>query len=254
MKYIIAILLLAVVSAFGQYAPQVNTQGLLIKPPTQATDGYDTGLIVSRDCTDCTGGVAGNVSPGMLTVCTTSASQIDYEWCALSVMNNFSVEGNNLAGYWQSNKYGIGETWAGVLQAIDYAGVGAVVGQELDLNVFGPDNGSRIGLDVVLMETPGETTSVVEGSVGIRIGAFNGGDGPVWTRGIQLTGTQVVGIDTSTATNQTALRLGANQQITFEGTDQIRVRYNPDNFHLEFLNGDKVLGYLDTTAAGGKLN
>lgn len=228
-------------------ARQAVTLGMDVSQPVTAKDGFNAPLSVSRDTSKTTGGQRGYVNPTGVFVATAGIGNLSYEWTVLGIMNNYATGGENVAGYWQGNKYGTGPTWAGVSEVWSLTtDPGAMVAHEFDVWTTGPDTGNRIGLDVVLGDagtTHGGNTpsAVVQGSSAIRIGA--GLPAYRWTRGLQLTGNYVLGFDVSTANVQTALRLGYGQEISFEGTDQIKVKYSDGR--IKFSNGKTPVFEID---------
>lgn len=210
---------------------QINTGLSVRRVPAGPLDGYMAGLTVTRDATGLSGGIRGHVNATSL-VRTISGADVDtYEWAHLSILDNFARAGENVAAYAQANRYGDGPTWASVSEVADFVGSnGGVVGHEVDVWTSGSDTGSRIGVEVVLGDIKAirgtGKSDKVEGSAGLRIGAFNGASGPRWTRGVQLTGRYIVGIDLSTATHDgAAIRLGEGQAISLDATDSVRLRY-----------------------------
>ena len=73
---------------------------------------------------------------------------------------------------------------------------------------------------------------------GIKFGPNTYGD-----RGIWLQGDFEAGIDMG----QNNLRMNAQSKIEFETTGQVAMRYNPDTYRIEFLYGEDVIGFLNTS-------
>lgn len=128
---------------------------------------------VKRDTSWVVGGF-GRVDSALRVTTTTGKAETAYEWGVLSILNNHSTKGENVAIYGQSNAYGTGPTWGMVSEVADDVGrPGAMVGHEVTMNMTGPDSGLRLGLDVVLGDGKfwrgkGPST-VVEGTIGVRV-------------------------------------------------------------------------------------
>lgn len=228
--------------------PSTITTGLTVsKVRPTVTDGDAGGITIRRDTTTLKGGTRGYVNAAASIYSLTGPDNTSFEWAGLAVLQNYAKAGENVAFYAQGNKYSTGPTWGLVAEAwSDTLDPGGLVGQELDVWATGHDTGNRIGLDVVLGDaliTHGGLvpSQHVGGSVGVRIGA--GLPSYLWTRGLQLTGNYVVGLDVSTANAQTAVRLGYGQEIAFEGTDQITLRF--EQGRMRFMNGKTAVLEID---------
>jgi len=134
--------------AFGQSG---YFSGLTPRP----ADVYplDASLTVTRTAPP---GGAPVVVPALYTHVTTDQSSRTFEWASLSILNNRSDFGENVASYSQANKRGAGTTWAGVMELQDGTGSGGFFGLEIDAlttgesPVPGSQNGDRIGLGIIL--------------------------------------------------------------------------------------------------------
>ena len=79
-----------------------------------------------------------------------------FEWANLTVLNNPSDHGANVATYSQAQKTGRGTTWAGVMEVQDATGRGGFFGLEIDAFTTGPSpspgsmEGDRIGLGIIV--------------------------------------------------------------------------------------------------------
>lgn len=97
-----------------------------------------------------------NVLPGLYTHVTTHPTSESFEWANLTILNNPSDQGANVASYSQALKTGRGTTWAGVLEVQDATGRGGFFGLEIDAYTSGPSptpgsmDGDRIGLGIIL--------------------------------------------------------------------------------------------------------
>jgi hypothetical protein len=126
-------------------------QGVTPKPP----DVYPLPASLTVTRTAPPGGVT-NVIPALYTHVTTHPESRTYEWASLSILNNPSNHGANVASYSQANKTGRGPTWAGVMELEDATGRGGFFALELDAFTTGPSpvpgsmDGDRIGLGIIL--------------------------------------------------------------------------------------------------------
>lgn len=203
MKYLLTLLVTALLHGCGGAGadplpinPGVNTDpmqsnavGLSINRPATVTDAYSGGLSVTRNTTGLVGGTPGHVNSASYVHSIAGQGVTAFEWANLSVMDNYASAGENVAIYAQGNKWGRGETWGMVSEVIDHTpsspDSGAVVGHEYDVTVLGPDNGNRIGLDVLTFNLAKDPNAPSVASVGLRLGS---GPDASWSNGIVLHG------------------------------------------------------------------
>ncbi len=101
--------------------------------------------------------------PALYTHVTTDPDTRSFEWANLTILNNRSNCGSNVAFYGQANKFGNGPTWGGVFEVQDMAGTGALWGVEIDAVTNGPSRfdrvggGDRTGLGIVVGRARGIT-------------------------------------------------------------------------------------------------
>lgn len=233
-------------------SPVTNyTNTVVINKPGAVGDGYEGGLHVERDTSTAVGGTRGWVASPHYAHTIAGAGVTQFEWVTLSVLDNHATAGENVANYAQGNRFGTGPTWAAVSEVADTTtNLGGVISHEFDMWVTGGDTGGRIGLDVVLgdvklMRGMSPPSTVIEGSAGIRIGNSNNAYLPRWTRGIQLTGNYVVGIDMSGSNNQTALRLKQGQSIALDEYDSVKLQLTGGRVSIK--NGAKTIFEIDMT-------
>lgn len=228
----------AVAGATG--ALDLNTNGIRIQRPAGVNDGYDGGLNMTRDTSQLSGGTPGNVNTlgflhGIVGKLVTA-----FEWTLLVVQDNYADAGENVAAYFQNNKHSTGPSWALVSECSDTTGLrGACVSHEADVWITGPDNGSRVGIDVVAGDALAirgiGKSAVAEATVGLRISATPLTPYARWVRGIQLAGTfPNSAIDLSLANAPSAIRLAAGQRITFNASDSLGVYQDPATNELVF--------------------
>ena len=171
----------------------INLFGMSIVKPSTALDAYQGGFSVVRDTTGMEGGTHGHVNTANFTKTTAGANVLQFEWATLSILDNFATKGENVALYAQANKRGVGHTFGAVSEVNDTVGQGAAVGHEIDLFTTGPDNGQRLGLDIVVGDAKAMRgmgrSEVAQGTTGVRIGVSR--DTPWATLG---TGIEVSGV------------------------------------------------------------
>lgn len=195
-----------------------NLNGIRIQKQASISDGYDGGIVVLRDATNVEGGTPGNVICANYTMTITGKNEKSFEWNALQIMNNYSDFGENVANYSQSNKYGLGSTWAFVAEVctLDPEDKSGQVGAEVDVWCSGKDSGNRVGVDVVVGDSRifrGKSKSdFSEASYGVRIGASTGTPYSIWSTGLKITNSKV-GIDLSENASDIAIRLRPGQVI-----------------------------------------
>jgi hypothetical protein len=143
----------------------------------------DIAAMFVRRLVNYSGGSAGFVNAALkVQTDVTQAGTGPYEWAFVTVLNNSSTSGQNVAGYRQGNRVTstASATWAGVDEAIDKSGAGnptvGLLGLEVDVRASGTDsNGQRIGVDVVLTRYPYLTGTAMHAFAGVRI--QNGAEG-----------------------------------------------------------------------------
>ena len=200
-----------------------NTNGLQIIKPATATDGYEGGLEVIRDTSTAVGGQKGMVNCGLLSKTIAGKDVKNFEWNGLFILENHSDEGENVALYAQGNKLGVGPTWAACFEACDTTtNPSGTVGIEADCWVTGADTGNRIGVDVVCGDAKASRSLGVsdkaEASVGLRVSTSNTSPNAKWMSGMQVIGNANTGLDVSTCTASTGIKLNKNQTIMIGDT------------------------------------
>ena len=203
-----------------------------------------------------TGGAGGFVNAGFFQQLDVASTALANEWGILSVLNNSSPSGENVAIFTQGNKKsGAGITWAGVFESRDDVTTNnpttGLVGIEVDIFANGSDdNTQRVAIDVVSGKAqPGGAKSFA--ACGLRIGPVNAdatsggyntgvhlyGD---MTRGIDVRSSAAVGADFSSGVfSAAAIRIASGQTFSFDGTDVHRMTLNGGN--LQYFNGSTLL-------------
>ena len=169
----------------------VNTAGMAINKPATPYDGYEGGLRVTRDTTNAIGGTRGYVNAASLTHSITGSGVTAFEWSTLTILDNYATAGENVALYAQANKRSRGSTWAAVSEANDTLGLGGpLVAHEFDLMTTGPDDGDRIGLDIIVGDgrfARGLGRSAqADATAAIRIGTMLTQPWATWGSGIEI--------------------------------------------------------------------
>lgn len=220
-----------------------------IQPPGSGR----TQSLFRRDLSDYSGGTPGYVAGGVRCESTVGANVKSYEWPLVSNLTNFCPIGEHVAVYGRAVRAtpSAGATWAACFETRDVTGTaGHQVGIEVDVFGSGPDtSGSRVGIDVTIGPAEANYSKPMEASYGVRVGPAHGDINHrvkiAYSANIECD----VAFDASQAPNSrggTALRLGAGQFISLEPTDQIKLRYNPENGCIEFFNGTRRCGYINT--------
>jgi len=195
------------------------------------TDGYAGAQQILRDTTGKSGGTHGHVNCATYTRTIAGADIAQFEWNALMVLDNYALKGENVALYAQANKHSSGPTWAACFEACDTTpgDTTGLIGVEVDCWVSGPDNGERIGIDVVVGDSRlhrGLTASEQStASVGVRIGSSNTAPHASWSTGLQLHGQMATGIDCTQSSARTAVKLRAGQGISVGGINLVWLTY-----------------------------
>jgi len=124
----------------GAHAQTGYFQGVTPRPAD--VWGFPASLTVTRSAPP---GGAGELVPALYTHVTTDPGTRSLEWANLTILNNHSDFGANVAAYAQANKFGNGPTWGGVFEAQDMKGTGALWGVEIDAFVCGDDGAVKEG-------------------------------------------------------------------------------------------------------------
>lgn len=237
----------------------MNYNGIKVQKPANSNDGQEGGLQAIRDTTNLAGSY--NKINCVNHAYTIVGKNVNgFEWNLYAQMDNYAdtdpaQRREHVAFYSKANKFGTATNWAACLEVHDTNGHGACVGAEVDIWTKGEDNGSRIGLDVMMaggndvvdkLQAVGATAALRSSSpdsnplaywsfgamlrgiklAGVQITSIISGG----IRGIELLGKWAVGIDTSQAKCNTAIRLAEGQVIAFEGTDQLTLSWTQHRF------------------------
>lgn len=193
-------------------------------------------------------GGAGSLVPATYTHVTTDRDTRSLEWANLTVLNNRSDFGSNVAVYGQSNKSGAGPTWGGVFEVQDTFGSGAIWGVEIDAFTHGPSRfdevggGDRIGLGIVLgrARDAGPKATVDYG---------------VWVLPFGLDDREAdvnFGVMVSAQCRYACFAMRAGNKLAWEESAQIASKYDPETGTWGLYNGDKPV--LQINVATGELS
>ncbi|HEY1325956.1 MAG TPA: hypothetical protein VGI14_03400 [Casimicrobiaceae bacterium] len=209
---------------------------------------FPSSLTVTRSAPAGGGGVV----PALYTHATTRDDTKSLEWANLTILNNHSDYGANVAVYGQANKYGRGPTWGGVMEAQDAVGTGALWGLEVDAFSTGPSRfdetggGERIGLGVVLGRAYGRGPRATI-------------DYAMWVMPNALSDTEAdvnFGVMVSTQCRYACFAMRAGNKLAWEESARIVSKLDPDTGNWGLYNGDQpvfeVNVYTGAMRIGGR--
>jgi len=221
---------------------------------TTPDDGYGDCRV--RDTRGMAGGTPGNVNTVRTSITYVGEDIKAFEWADVAILHNWAKAGENCADYRQAHAYSTGATWGRCTEIQDHSGLGALINHEYGMVALGPDNGSRVFIDGVLM---GEATygqrfrgktdddSFAFGAwyshireTGIRLVARLQGA----VRGLHLVGKYVIGIDFADSDCDVAVRLKPGQRITLDQNSYTSVKWLDGR--LQVLAGVVPVFEIDT--------
>ncbi|HSC98763.1 MAG TPA: hypothetical protein VLI21_07660 [Casimicrobiaceae bacterium] len=188
-------------------------------------------------------GGAGTLVPAMYTHVTTDPDARSLEWANLTILNNHSAYGENVAVYAQANKFGNGPTWAGVLEASDNTGTGPLWGLEIDAFTKGPSRfdeiggGDRVGLGVVVGRALGNGPKATI-------------DYGMWILPLGLTDSEAdvnFGVMVSTNCRYACYAMRAGNKLAWEESAQITSKFDPQTGTWGLYNGDRPVFQVNMT-------
>lgn len=260
----------------GMVEQGFTTRKIILRQQTTPDDDGKTSFV---RVADHTGGTAGFVNANVSVHTTVGATNTNFEWGLLTVLNNSAATGENCALYAQGNKLADGPTWAGVFEAADKTNLAnpasGLLGLEIDVFANGTDtNNNRIGIDLVAGQANrGGANVACEAYAAVRVnrrnlagdvGDFNFGIviNSAKIAGISLRETGRMGIDTSEATfndgtvPNMALQMASGQRINFSASLTRTMRYEPSSTALRYATGGATLleiGDDGSLRAGGEI-
>jgi len=226
-------------------AQQSYFQGLTPRPADAY--GFPASLTVTRSAPP---GGAGTLVPALYTHVTTSPATASLEWANLTLLNNNSNEGSNVAVYGQANKRGTGATWAGVFEAQDINGTGPLWGVEIDAFANGPSRfaetggGERIGLGVVL----GRARDTIPKAT-IDYGVW------VLPDGLSDSNADVnFGVMVSAQCRYACFAMRAGNKLAWEESAQITSKFDPETGMWGLYNGDAPVFQVNVGTGEMRIN
>ena len=240
------LLLFGVMLVSGAASAQTGYfQGVTPRPP----DVYPLPASLTVTRTAPTGG-APNVVPALYTHVTTQPTSRTYEWANLTVLNNPSDFGANVATYSQAQKTGRGTTWAGVFELQDATGHGGFYGVEIDAYTSGPSpvpgsmDGDRIGLGIILGR------------------AFNTGPKATLDYGVLIAPVALkdeeadvnFGMMVYAQCRFACFAMRAGNKIAYEESGAIASKFDPETGRWGLWNGDRPLFEIDVATGELRVN
>lgn len=212
-----------------------------------------TQSLFRRNLTNFAGGTSGYVAGAVRAESVVGRGVRSYEWTITANLANYCPYGEHVAIYGRAVRAApdAGGTWAGVFETRDTTGTaGHQVGLEVDVFGSGPDtSGARVGIDVTVGPAEAAYKQPMEATYGVRVGAAHGDR----AHRVKVAFGAAIDCDvvfdasqSTTSRGGAALRLGAGQFIALEPTNQIKLCYNPTNGFIEFYNGDRRVGFINT--------
>ena len=222
-------------------------QGVTPKPP----DLYPLPASLTVTRTAPAGGVP-NVMPALYTHVTTQKESRTYEWANLTILNNPSDYGANVASYSQSQKTGRGSTWAGVFELQDATGRGGFHAVEIDAFTTGPSptpgsmDGDRIGLGIIhgrAFDTGIGEKATLDYGVFIAPAALKDEDADV-----------NFGMMVWSQCRFACYAMRAGNKFAYEESGAIASRFDPKTGRWGLYNGDAPLFEVDVTTGELRVN
>jgi hypothetical protein len=191
-----------------------------------------------------------NVVPALYTHVTTQPTSKTFEWANLTILNNPSDFGANVASYSQALKTGRGTTWGAVQEVQDATGRGGFFGLEIDAFTSGPSpapgamDGDRIGLGIILGR------------------AFNTGPKATVDYGVFIA---PVGLKDAEADVNFGMMvwaqcrfacfaMRAGNKIAYEESATVATKFDPETGRWGLFNGDKPLFEVDIATGELRVN
>jgi len=221
------------VSAAGQSA---YFQGVTPKPAD--VWGFPASVTVTRSAP---AGGEGTLVPALYTHVTTDRDSRSLEWANLTILNNHSDYGFNVALYGQANKYGAGPTWGGVVEAQDAVGNGALWGLEIDAFTTGPSRFKERG---VVGRAFGQGPKATM-DYGLWMLPYGMDDAEADVN---------FGVMVSTQCRYACFAMRAGNKLAWEESAQIASRYDPASGRWGLYNGDTPVFEVNTQTGEIRIN
>ena len=245
MRILLAVIL-AVFAATDAVAQTGYFQGATPRP----ADVYDlpASLTVTRSAPP--GGSPDVVIPTLYTHLTTDPTSHTLEWANLSILNNRSDFGENVAVYGQANKLAHGTSWAGVFELQDHTGTGGFYGVEIDAFTQGPSavpgsqHGDRIAMGIVLGRA-GYTGPKATIDYGVLIAPVGLDDSEADVNFGMMVWSQC---------RFACYAMRAGNKMAWEESAQIASKFDPQTGRWGLFNGDKPLFEVDVATGELRVN
>jgi len=190
------------------------------------------------------------VVPTLYTHLTTDPESRTFEWAGLTILNNRSNYGNNVATYAQANKLAHGTSWAGVFEVQDTTGTGGFYGVEIDAFTHGPSaypgsqQGDRIGLGII-MGRAGESGPKATVDYGILVAPTGLDDDQADVNFGMMVWAQC---------RFACYAMRAGNKLAWEESARIASKFDPQTGRWGLYNGDKPLFEVDVTTGELRVN
>jgi hypothetical protein len=229
------------VAGTGRFGLDEAAAGMMIYDLVSAGDGISGAALRTQINYNYVGGTASYVVSNNYVLSDVAAGVTNAVFSFLSVLNNEATAGENVAGYFQGNKNGTGDTWGLVAEADDTTEVadpaGAIYAAEFDISANDTDsNGVRRGVDLIFWLS-NVSGADAEFEYGYRISPSDRDTGSVYmSKAFAIEGTDVpaghtatfgLGFDFSGATyEQGAIKLGDDANIVADTAGAVNWRYD----------------------------
>jgi hypothetical protein len=242
-------ILLAVVLAVFATTDAVAQTGYFQGATPRPADVYDlpASLTVTRSAPP---GGSPDVIPTLYTHLTTDPTSRTLEWANLSILNNRSDFGANVAVYGQANKFARGTSWAGVFELQDHTGTGGFYGVEIDAFTQGPSafpgsqQGDRVAMGIVLGRA-GYTGPKATIDYGVLVAPVGLDDSEADVNFGMMVWSQC---------RFACYAMRAGNKMAWEESAQIASKFDPQTGRWGLFNGDKPLFEVDVTTGELRVN
>jgi hypothetical protein len=233
----------------GAVPPAVAQTGNFTGPTPRPADVWDLPASITVTRSAPPGGDP-VVVPTLYTHLTTDPESRTFEWAGLTILNNRSNYGNNVASYSQANKFAQGTSWAGVFEVQDSTGYGGFYGVEIDAFTQGPSaypgatHGDRIGLGIILGRA---------GNVGPKATLDYG----ILVAPMGLDDTQAdvnFGMMVWAQCRFACYAMRAGNKMAWEESAQIASKYDAGTGRWGLFNGDRPLFEVDVNTGELRVN
>jgi hypothetical protein len=248
MRTLLATLLAAALTVLADTGTLAQT-GYFTGDTPRPADVWDLPASVTVTRSAPPGGVP-VVIPTLYTHLTTDPESRSFEWANLTVLNNRSNYGENVATYAQANKFAEGTSWAGVFEVQDSTGTGGFYGVEIDAFTQGPSafpgsrDGDRIGLGIILGRA-GNVGPKATIDYGILLAPAGLNDSEADVN---------FGVMVWSQCRYACYGMRAGNKLAWEESAQVASKFDPATGRWGLFNGDKPLFEVDVTTGELRVN